>query len=330
MRFVSPPISARSSKLDGFDSDWIDNGTERSVRYGHLPDGMYTFRVQSGSANGGWYPDEAVFNFVIPTPWWRSSGAFSLYCLLGVMLVAGVARLVSNRILRRRLSALAAQQAMQRERIRIAQDMHDEIGSKLTKISYMSERAISELDGQEPVAQKLDAIAHTSRDLLQSLDEIVWAVNPHNDTLENLAAYLGHYATEYLQNTAVECELHIPRGLPDHPLSAETRHNLFLAFEESLNNALKHGKATHVSVTMQMAPGRFEIKIKDNGGGFNFNPVAFEMVATDGAASRRRGNGLANMRQRLADVGGQCEIESQPGRGTEVRLIVPLGKLKQK
>ena len=189
---------------------------------------------------------------------------------------------------------------------------------------------MSELQGQEPVASKLGSIAHTSRDLLQSLDEIVWAVNPHNDTLENLAAYLGHYATEYLQNTAVECELHIPRGLPEYPLSAETRHNLFLAFEESLNNALKHGKASRVSVSMQVVPGRFAIKIKDNGRGFVFDPVAFQIVLNGDATTQRRGNGLANMRQRLADVGGKCEIESQPGQSTEVRLIVPLGPLKKK
>jgi signal transduction histidine kinase len=311
-------------KLDGFDSDWVDGGTERVVRYGRLPPGMYTFRVQSGSANGMWYPNDAYFNFFIPARWWESSWAIVWYCLAGAILVAGIARLLSTRFLRRRLASLAAQQAMQRERIRIAQDMHDEIGSKLTKISFMSERAITELNGQEAVARKLDSIATTSRDLLQSLDEIVWAVNPHNDTLENLAAYLGHYATEYLQNTAVECELRMPRGLPDEPVSAETRHNLFLAFEESLNNALKHGKASHISVSMQTVPGAFEIEIKDNGCGFAFNPVAFEIVVAAEAMLRRRGNGLVNMRQRLLDVGGQCEIESQPGKGTKVCLRVPV------
>jgi len=154
--------------------------------------------------------------------------------------------------------------------MRIAQDMHDEIGSKLTKISFISERAKGELQGQKPVAGRLDAIADTSRDLLQSLDEIVWAVNPHNDTLEHLAAYLGQYVTEYMQNTAIECELHIPRDLPHQPLSAEVRHNLFLAFEEAVNNALKHGSASHLRVAMAAgAPSRFEITVADNGCGFD-------------------------------------------------------------
>jgi signal transduction histidine kinase len=159
--------------------------------------------------------------------------------------------------------------------------------------------------------------------LLQTLDEIVWAVNPHNDTLEHLAAYLGQYATEYLQNTAVECELHIPRGLPHHPLSAEARHNLFLAFEEILNNALKHGRANRVRVDMHLAPAQFEITIEDNGCGFD--PAVVDGVSRDdGLAAGRQGNGLRNMRQRLDILGGQCTIQSRPGHGTTVILSVPL------
>jgi signal transduction histidine kinase len=184
----------------------------------------------------------------------------------------------------------------------------------------MTERAKREVQGQEPVANKLEAIAGTSRDLLQTLDEIVWAVNPHNDTLEHLAAYLGHYATEYLQNTAVECELHIPRGLPHYPFSAEERHNLFLAFEESLNNALKHGRPTRIRVQMQIAPRRFEIVVEDNGRGFEPPPEGAVAAPTSG----RSGNGLQNMRQRLAILDGQCTIISRPGHGTTVRLSVPL------
>ena len=213
---------------------------------------------------------------------------------------------------------------MERERIRIAQDMHDEIGSKLTKISFMSERAKGDLQGQNSVALKLDSIAQTSRDLLQSLDEIVWVVDPHNDTLEHLAAYLSHYATEYLENTSVECELRIPPGLPNLPLSAETRHNLFLAFEEALNNALKHGRPSRVQIEMLIGPSRFEIKIQDNGCGFD--PAATNSAEPEDSAKSKKwgGNGLPNMRQRLAEVGGQCTIRSGAGNGTCVSLRLPL------
>jgi len=311
-------------RLEGSDQDWVvDNGLTRDVHYPRLPYGNYTFRVQAGDADQTWFDNVASFAFVVPTPLWRAPWALTLYALALLAVTGGAARLVSARRFRRRLAVIAAQQAMERERMRIARDMHDEIGSKLTKISFMTERVKREFHGEESVAKKLDSIAGTSRDLLQTLDEIVWAVNPHNDTLEHLAAYLGQYATEYLQNTSVECELHIPRGLPHHPLSAEARHNLFLAFEESLNNALKHGRATRVRVDMQLEPSRFDIIIQDNGRGFSLEAVA--AAANDhGSASRTGGNGLPNMRQRLNLLGGQCTIQSRPGNGTTVILSIPL------
>ncbi len=310
-------------RLEGSDSDWVMDGElTREVHYPLLAYGPYTFHVQAGNADQEWFDDEATFHFIIPTPIWRTQWALAAYIIAGLLLAGTLARAVLARRFRHRLAVLAAQQAMERERMRIARDMHDEIGSKLTKISFMSELAKRELDGQSPVAQKLDSIAGASRDLLQTLDEIVWAVNPHNDTLEHLAAYLGQYATEYLQNTAVECELHIPRGLPHHPLSAEARHNLFLAFEESLNNALKHGRANRVSVNMQVEPSQFEIAIEDNGCGFD-PEIAKALPGQNGAPAGRSGNGLRNMCQRLELLGDRrCTIQSSPGRGTTVVLSV--------
>ncbi len=129
--------------------------------------------------------------FIVPTPLWRTPWALTLYGLALLALTGGAARLVSARRFRRRLAVIAAQQTMERERMRIARDMHDEIGSKLTKISFMTERVKREFQGQESVAKNWIPSPSTSRDLLQTLDEIVWAVNPPNDTLEHLAAYPG-------------------------------------------------------------------------------------------------------------------------------------------
>jgi signal transduction histidine kinase len=232
--------------------------------------------------------------------------------------VAGIARVVSHRRLRHRLARLEQQQAMERERMRIAQDMHDEIGSKLTKISFLSEGAKAEVASSEPIAGKIGAIAHTSRELLQTLDEIVWAVNPHNDTLEHLASYLGQYATDYLQNTSIELEMSLPRTLPHHPLSAEARHNLFPAFEEALNNVLKHSGANHARLDMKCAADCFLINLTDDGRGFE------QAATTTGPAVKRGGNGLINMRERLTSIGGRCELNSQPGRGTTIVFTISL------
>jgi signal transduction histidine kinase len=135
---------------------------------------------------------------------------------------------------------------------------------------------------------------------------------------------------EYFQNTSIECDLRLPRAIPDYPLSSEARHNLFLTFEEVLNNVLKHSKAGKVKVEMALHPADFEIKIADNGCGFD--PA--NLSATNNAPERRRkgrgGNGLRNMRQRLADVGGEFLVCSEPGAGTTITLTIPLTKNRLK
>jgi signal transduction histidine kinase len=300
-------------KLDSFDSGWIEGGAERRVRYGRLPYGNYTFHVRGLNADGSSVESQAQLGFIYPIPAWRAPGALILYALAAIGCVVLVVRAASHRRLRVKLEGLARQQAMEKERMRIAQDMHDEVGSKLTKIAYLSDILALRVNG--PEVENLRSIASTSRDLLQSLDEIVWAVNPRNDSLERLAAYFSQYAAEYWQNTPVELEMDLPGGLPDHPLSAETRHSLFLAFEEALANALKHSGATKVHVAMKMAGSRFSISVHDNGKGFELEIPAARSV---------EGNGLANMRQRLADIGGLCQIESAPEKGTTISLSLKL------
>jgi signal transduction histidine kinase/streptogramin lyase len=306
-------------RLDGFDSGWVEGGSERRVRYGRLPYGNYTFHVRARNSDGAWDESQAELAFIYPVPAWRSAAALVLYAFAAIGCVVLVVRAVSHRRLRVKLERLGRQQAMEKERMRIAQDMHDEVGSKLTKIAYLSD--IMALRVKGPEVESLQSIASTSRDLLQSLDEIVWAVNPRNDSLERLAAYLSQYASEYWQNTPVELEMDLPGGLPDHPLSAETRHSLFLAFEEALANALKHSGATKVHVAMRIAGSRFSISVHDNGRGFTLE---------NSTERRIEGNGLANMRQRLADIGGVCEIESATGKGTTVSLSLKLSDAQLK
>lgn len=314
LNFTDPDKVRFAYKLKGFDSDWVDGGTERKARYGHLPYGNYTFMLRVCNADGVWSENTPQLAFIHPPPVWISPAAIAAYCLLVGALVIVAVRAVSHRRLRFKLAQLAQQEAMEKERMRIAQDMHDEIGSKLTKISYLSELPP---ERNRQTDDQLLSIASTSRELLQSLDEIVWAVNPRNDFLEHLASYFSHHATEYLHNTPVELEMQIPEHLPATPLSAETRHNLFLAFEEALANALKHSRATQVRVEMKLADGRFQVIIQDNGIGLNPDePRKRE--------SRRRGNGLDNMRRRLADINGECRIESIPGAGTTVNLSIKL------
>lgn len=325
IHFTAPEFAAPGDvrfrhKLDGLDFDWVDD-TLRSARYTKLSYGHYRFRVAGRIGDGAWQEALESFAFVVPTPFYLQSWAIFLFGLTAVAVVAGIVRLVSHRRLRLALARLEQQQSLERERMRIARDMHDEMGSKLTKISFLSEHAQVDAASAGPLAEKIEAIAQTSRDLLQTMDEIVWVVNPHNDTLENLAAYLSHYAVEYFQNTSVECEMRLPQEITHYPLVSEARHNLFLTFEEALNNVLKHSAATKVNVEMTIAAREFEVKVSDNGKGFVVPVLSAEPVPTRGG---RGGNGLKNMRQRLLDIGGECLIVSQPGSGTTVTMRIRL------
>lgn len=322
LNFTAPEQIQFRHKLDGFESDWVEDGAARSATYLKLPYGRYRFHVAARNVGGKWREAAETFSFVVPTPLYFQWWAIGLYVAAAIAMVAGIVRMVSHRRLRVALARLEQQQALERERMRIARDMHDEMGSKLTKISFLSEHAQVDAQTARPLAEKISSIAETSRELLKTMDEIVWVVNPRNDTLENLTAYLSHYAVEYFQNTSVECELRLPPEIPHYPLSSEARHNLFLTFEEALNNVLKHSGATHVKVEMSVSAQEFELKVVDNGRGFVMPVEAAPAQPRIG----RNGNGLKNMQQRLASVGGDCIISSRPGAGTSVAIRVRLSK----
>ena len=321
LNFVSPQELQFRHKLEGSDGDWVDDAGARQAHYGHLPRGNYRFRVAARMTDGPWLEARDGFAFTIPTPIYFQTWAIGVYVITAISLVAGTVRIISHRRLRRTLARLEQERSLERERMRIARDMHDEMGSKLTKISFLSEHVQMDALPPGPTLDKIQSIAQTARDLLQTMDEIVWVVNPRNDTLENLVAYLSHYAVEYFQNTSIECELRLPPEIPQHPLSSEARHNLFLTFEEILNNVLKHSAATSVRVAMSVNAHEFELKITDNGRGFD---AEVPPGGDGGAGAGRRGNGLRNMRQRLAAIGGTCVVASRAGAGASVTMRLGL------
>lgn len=207
------------------------------------------------------------------------------------------------------------QSTLEQERSRIAKDLHDDLGANLTQIVFLSQR----VEGTQHDAQEVDRwfrlIPATARRTIQSLDEIVWAINPRNDTLESLANYLSQFAQEHLTLARMRCVLDVPTLLPAVTLSAEIRHNLVLAAREALQNVAIHSAATEARVTLQLNDEALTIVISDNGQGFDLRRVHGE------------GNGLPNMRRRLEDIGGRLELESRPGAGTTVCLVVPRKEL---
>ena len=298
-------------RLEGLDRSWVEAGTQRTAQYTYVPPGSYTFRVIACNDNGVWDQEGAALAFTVLAPFYLTWWFVTIAACSSIGLVAGTARIVSVRRYQGKLERLRQQHALERERARIAQDMHDDLGASLTQIKLLGELADGE-NNLPGVLSRTRKMVDTAREMVQALDEIVWAVRPQNDRLESLVDYLGGAADEFFENTRVRCWHQTPRPVPLCEVSSEVRHNLFLAFRESLNNVVKHSDATEVRIDMAFEASSFRITIADNGKGF------------DPATVRPGRNGLSNIRDRLTEIHGDCEIFSQPGTGTKVRMTIPL------
>jgi signal transduction histidine kinase len=320
LSFDTPELTRFRYRLEGLDTDWVDAGTRRTAFYSYLPPGNYQFRVGACNRDGVWSDSESGLELTVLRHFWQTWWFITLAGLSLMVSVGGAVRIVEKRKLQRRLKHVEQERALERERTRIAQDLHDEMGAKLCRISFLSEHARRGDLPPNELQDQITSISDASREVLHSLDEIVWVVNPQNDTLEHVASYIGQYAEEYFQMTGIQCELDIPAQLPMYPLSSQMRHHLFLATHEVLTNILKHSGATRAKISMVSGNAAFEINISDNGKGFN--PPASKLKSESPATAA--GDGLSNMCQRLADMGGHCSIESVPGQGTNIRFVIAL------
>ena len=322
LSFVAPEKVSFKYRLQGLEREWTDAGAKRTVIYSYIPPGSYQFQVTACNSDGIWNPAGAAMAFMVrpyfwQTWWFRIAAGVSAAALL----TGGVLG-ITRRRMRQKLEHLERQRAIERERTRIARDIHDNLGANLTRISLLSQSAHGELHNPEQAAVQLNRIYDTTRELTRAMDEIVWAVNPEHDTLDSLASYLGKFAQEFLGSLAIRCRLDVPVQLPPWPVTAEVRHNLFLAFKEALHNVVKHAAASEASISLTTDDRAFTLVVRDHGRGFVPEALLNEPPGEPGHSAT--GNGLMNMRWRLAKIGGRCEIKSAPGQGTEVKFIVPV------
>ena len=313
LSFVAPEKMQFQYRLEGWEKEWVDAGSKRVAEYNYIPPGDYTFQVRAANSDGVWNETGAILALLVLPHFWQTWWFHLLATLAAIAAVVVIVLFITRRRMRLKLERIERQQALERERTRIAKDIHDHLGANLTRISLLSQSAHGELKNPVQAAAQLDRIYDTSRELTRSMDEIVWAVNPQHDTLDSLASYLGNFAQEYLVSLNLRCRLDVPLHLPHWPITAEMRHNVFLAFKEALHNLVKHAGANEVSVSLATDEAGFHLTVRDNGHGFN--PAAV-------SPRPGRGNGLKNMRQRLEKIGGRCEIQSAPGTGTEIQFFV--------
>jgi len=248
-------------------------------------------------------------DFIQPRFWQRKS--FMGLIMGGLLVVVAVAvRLSERRRAQRQIRVLEQERAVAAERARIAQDIHDELGSSLTKISKLAETMEQQSEMRSQVVTLSQIISSTTRDTIQTMDEIVWALNPKNDTLKEIANYLVFFTEDFLRPSGMACCLDVTLSLPRIPVTAEVRHNIFMVVKEALNNAVKHAKAQEIEFGLNYAGNKLTVEIADNGRGFCLeeNPAV--------------GNGLAYMQKRMNAIGGKFYIQSKPLQGTTVRIEV--------
>lgn len=344
-RFVAPDLSGADHvyyrcKLEGISSGWSAASPARVAIYTNLPPGRYRFQVEACNANGVWNEQGDSVAFTVAPFFWQTGWfpPLALACSAGLLVLGS--RWVALHRLRRRLRVLEQEGALERERTRIAQDIHDELGANLTSISWFADRGRKHLTDPAVAGAELEKIAATARESVQAMDGIVWALNQQNESLEHFANYLSHFAGEFFRPTPISCQLEIPLQVPEIKMSTTARHHLFLGIKEALNNVVRHSGAKEVWIRVKCEDQRLTISVEDNGRGIG---ARLEKLGEDG---------LANIRRRMASLQGTVSVEDAPppvrtaaspppsgggesrpaesagGRGTRVRFSVPFANLK--
>ena len=311
LSFTAPENVLFRYRLEGFDEDWSDAGTERGARYPRLPAGSYRFHVTACNNAGVWNESGAALSFIV-LPFFWETWWFRLAVFAGfTMSVIAIVRYVSFRRLRWQLRVLEQQAALDKERTRIARDLHDDLGGSLTETALLLDMSQKESGSPAEMGQRLLQCSNLVRQVVKSVDEIIWAINPRNDTLRYLVDYISQFAVEFLHAARLRCRVDLPDDYPERQVSPEVRHNLFLIVKESLNNIAQHAQASEVWLRVKVGADEMIVTVEDNGRGFEQVP------------DNSRSDGLRNMRQRMEEIGGRLDLDSEPGSGTRISLVYP-------
>lgn len=286
------------------------------VVYPGLPPGHYWFRVAAAKANGDLTGEEVSLAIEVVAPLYRQWGFWVVIVALIGGTAAWLGRILALRKTNRQIAEFARRQEIENERSRIARDLHDDIGAGLTEIAMQSDWLRRELASgiTDDTRRRAERVCQSATDLTRSVDEIVWAVTPENDTLERFANYLVHSTEQFLEPAGLKLRLDFPGDFPERVLSGKARHHLYLATREALNNVLKHAHAGTVRLSLKVDEKQLLLVVADDGCGF-----APANVVLDGTRE-----GLNNMNKRLADIGGDCQIIAHPGGGTRVEFRLPI------
>lgn len=305
LSFANPERNRYAWRLEGFDDDWVEAGTTRSARYTNLPPGAYTFRVRGSNEDGVWNRDGAALSVRVLPAVWETTWARVMAVALALVLLALAHRARVGRLL-----------AVERLRLRIARDLHDDLGSDLSGIALATDvvRRRTDLEGEE--AERLVRVRNTALEKVEALRDIVWAIDPEHDTLQATVRRIRVLAEGLPEG--MEHRVHLDLDDPDRSIGMGVRRNLLLIFKEALHNVIRHSGATRVEISLHTSGPDLYLEVRDDGVGFDDPERRPDRGAEPG------GNGLRNLGARAREMGGRLDLESRPGEGTTVRLRVRL------
>lgn len=289
----------------------IGIGGLHGAEYHNLPAGTYHFHIVGINVMGIPTGADDSLTVIVPQHFWRTSWFWSGLLVIILIIVGGGWRYVALQRMRREMLHIKNEQALERERLRIAHDIHDDLGARVTQISLLSAMSQDNSDFSEMARSNFEQISQMSRELVSALYQTVWAVNPENDNLDALGNYICQMVNQLCDRMQFRCRFDLsdlPRGIQ---VSSQIRHNISMAVKEAVHNVIKHAKASEVKINVEFTSNLLTVSVRDDGCGFQ-------------PAKNMTGNGLINMKRRLEDIGGSCSVESNLGRGTTVRLCLAI------
>ena len=296
-------------KLDGYDQTWVRSNRANYTRYSKIPPGNYFFHLRVIDATGKVSPFIKTIEIEITKAFWQTS-VFKIAVLAFILSIGWlISKWYFSLKIAKQKRGFEKQQAIEKERTRIATDMHDDLGAGLSRIKFLSQSILNKKIRDDTIKNELERITSFSDEMSEKMGEIVWALNEKNDTLADLVAYTRSYAVEYLANHDIQCEAHTPFHLPGTFITGEMRRNIFLSVKECLHNIVKHAGATNVCFSVQL-DHEMKVVIHDNGKGIDWNN------------RRAFSNGLENIKKRMKEIGGEVSFLNESG--TKVSLTIPL------
>jgi signal transduction histidine kinase len=302
-----PKRNKYSYILEGFQKSWIiSDGSSRTATYTNLPSGEFTFMVKGTNADGVWNENAASIKIIINPPFWQTWWFITLVLISVIFFIYYLGT-----------SRIKSQLEIEKLKLKIASDLHDNIGAGLTEISILSEVAErNEADKSSLITKDLQKISETARQLVDSMSDIVWVVNPQRDSLHDLIVKLKDSYNEFFNSIGISFQVNNVEKSDDIKLPMEYKQNLLLLFKEAINNAIKHSNCKKIKLEAFYKNDIIEIVLKDDGNGFDFNDIKF-------------GNGIKNMKSRAKKLKGNLNWSSENGIGTSVIFSGKLGRINR-